>query len=34
MAIYDGEKYVAVEKIAEDLGDFLIGLVEEQLAKQ
>jgi len=34
MVIYDGEKYVVVEKIAEDLGDFLLGLVEEQMSNQ
>ena len=34
MAIYDGEKYVVTEKIAEDLGNFLLQLVEEQLARQ
>ena len=34
MAIYDGEKYVVTEKVAEDLGDFLLRLVEEQLARQ
>ena len=30
IAIYDGEKYVVTEKAAEDLGDFLLQLVEEQ----
>lgn len=34
MAIYDGEKYVVTEKVAEDLGDFILMLVEEQLARQ
>jgi hypothetical protein len=34
MAIYDGEQYVITEKIAEDLGDFILQLVEEQLARQ
>ena len=34
MAIYDGEKYVVTEKVAEDLGDFILQLVEEQLARQ
>jgi len=34
MAIYDGEKYVVVEKVAEDFGDFLLGIVEEQLSRQ
>jgi len=28
-AIYDGEKYVMVEKVAEDFGDFLLSLVTE-----
>ena len=31
IAIYDGEKYVVAEKVAEDLGDFMLSLVEEQL---
>lgn len=34
IAIYDGTKYVITEKIAEDFGDFLLQLVEEQLARQ
>ncbi len=34
MAVYDGEKYVVAEKVAEDLGDFILQLVEEQLANQ
>ena len=34
MAIYDGEKYVVTERIAEDLGDFLLDLAERQLANQ
>lgn len=34
MAIYDGEKYVVTEKVAEDLGDFILQLVEEQLRRQ
>ena len=34
MAIYNGEKYVVVEKVAEDFGDFLLQIVEEQLARQ
>ena len=31
MAFYNGEEYVAAEKMAEDFGDFLLMLVEEQL---
>ena len=34
MGIYNGKEYVMVEKVAEDLGDFLLKLVEEQLASQ
>lgn len=34
MAIYTGEKYEIVEVIAEDFGDFLLQMVEEQLAHQ
>lgn len=34
MAIYDGKKHVIVEKVAEDLGDFILQIVEEQLARQ
>ena len=34
MAIHNGGKYVIAEKAAEDLGDFLLKLVEEQLARQ
>ena len=34
MAIFDGKKYVVIKKVAEDLGDFLLQLVEEQLAEQ
>lgn len=33
-AIYDGKKYINIERIAEDLGDFILLLVEEQLARQ
>jgi len=33
MAIYDGKKYITVEKVAEDFGDFLLMLVEEQLSR-
>lgn len=29
MAIYDGEKFVVTQKVAEDLGDFIIQLIEE-----
>jgi len=34
MAIYNGEEYVVAEKVAEDLGDFILRLVEEQLSDQ
>jgi hypothetical protein len=34
MAIYNGQEYVVIEKIAEDFGDFLLKLVEEQLERQ
>lgn len=34
MAIYNGKEYVITEKIAEDLGDFILQLVEEQLSRQ
>ena len=34
MAIYNGEKYVVVERVAEDFGDFLLELVEERLKRQ
>jgi len=34
MAIYNGKEYVVAEKVAEDLGDFLLGLVEKQLASE
>lgn len=30
IAIYDGEKYAVTGKVAEDLGDFLLQLVEKQ----
>lgn len=33
MAIYEENKYVIVEKVAEDLGDFILQLVTEQLAR-
>ncbi|MDR0949640.1 MAG: SMI1/KNR4 family protein [Lachnospiraceae bacterium] len=31
MAFYDGESYIKAETVAEDFGDFLLQLVEEQL---
>jgi hypothetical protein len=34
MAIYNGSEYVITEKVAEDMGDFILMLVEEQLANQ
>lgn len=34
MAIYNGDNYVITEKVADDLGDFILNLVEEQLARQ
>ena len=34
MAIYNGEKHIVVEKVSDDFGDFLLGLVEEQLSRQ
>jgi len=34
MAIYNGTEYVVTEKVANDLGDFILGLVEEQLKEQ
>lgn len=34
MAIYNSKEYVVTEKVAEDFGDFLLQLVEEQLANQ
>ena len=34
MAIYNGKEFVMVEKVAEDLGDFLLKLATEQLARQ
>jgi hypothetical protein len=33
-AIYNGKEYINSEKVAEDFGDFLLGLVEEQLTNQ
>ena len=29
LASYNGEKYIMVKKIADDLGDFLLDLVNE-----
>jgi hypothetical protein len=34
MAIYNGEKYIVGKKVAKDLGDFLLQIVEKQLARQ
>ena len=34
MAIYDGKEYIVIEKVAEDFGDFLLKLVEEQMIRQ
>ena len=34
MAIYNGKEFVMVKKVAEDLGDFLLELVQKQLARQ
>ena len=34
MAIYNGKEYIVTEKVAEDLGDFILQLVEAQLARQ
>lgn len=33
-AYYNGKEYVVIEKIAEDLGDFILQLVKEQLDMQ
>lgn len=33
-AHYNGEKYIISEKVSDDLGDFILKLVEEQLANQ
>lgn len=33
-AFFDGEEYVVSEQIAEDLGSFILQLVEEQLSNQ
>ncbi len=34
MAIYNGDEFVVVERIADDFGDFLLELVEWQLEEQ
>lgn len=34
MAFYNGDKYETVEKLAEDLGDFILQLVQEQVGDQ
>ena len=34
MAIYKGEEYRVTGELVEDFGDFLLELVEEQLADQ
>jgi hypothetical protein len=34
MAIFNGKEYILVERVANDFGDFLLRLVEEQLARQ
>ena len=34
MAIYDGNNYVVTDTMADDLGDFLLNLVENQLSNQ
>lgn len=34
MAIYNSEEYIVAEKVADDLGDFILGLVEAQLENQ
>ena len=31
VGLYNGEKYIIVERVAEDLGDFLLQVVEEQI---
>lgn len=33
-AVYNGNELVIVEKVADDLGDFLLKLVNEQIARQ
>ena len=34
MAFYNGKEYEIVEKLAEDLGDFILQLVQEQIGDQ
>ena len=34
MAIYNGKEYVVVERVSDDLADFILQLVEIQLTKQ
>ena len=34
IGIYNGEEYVMIEQIAEDLGEFLLQIVEEQINNQ
>lgn len=34
LAIYNEDEFVVTEKLAEDLGDFLLQVVEEQLSNQ
>jgi len=34
MAIYNGENYVVTEKVTDDLGDFILQLIEHQLRIQ
>ena len=31
IGLYDGEKYIIIERVAEDLGDFLLQMVQEQM---
>ena len=33
MAFYNGGKYEVVETLAEDLGDFVLQLVQEQIVE-
>ena len=34
IGLYNGEEYVMIEQIAEDLGDFFLQIVEEQINNQ
>jgi len=34
MAIHNSKEFVVVERVADDFGDFLLGLVENQLGRQ